>query len=149
FWGHSPYYCCSGALDVTEFAFGYETPASAMPTNGTANFAGSADANVFKNVGTNLLHAGVSGNAAMSVNFGSGQVTGAFTKMQQWDGVPSSGPQGYLPWNDVSVSASIATGTNRFSGSTAAISAPGTTFSLAGSATGHIDGALYGPAAQN
>jgi len=76
-------------------------------------------------------------------------VTGSLTQMQQWDGIPYTGPQTFLPWNDVSLNASIAPGTNKFSGSTAATSAPGTAFSLAGSATGHIDGAFYGPIAQN
>ena len=68
--------------------------------------------------------------------------------MQQGDGFGSS-PYHFLKWNDVSFSASIGTGTNRFSGTTAATSAPGTGFSLAGSATGTINGAFFGPAAQN
>lgn len=68
--------------------------------------------------------------------------------MQQYDGMGTQ-PYHFLQWNDVSLNASIAPGTSRFSGSTAATSAPGTGFSLAGSATGHIDGAFYGPAAQN
>jgi hypothetical protein len=126
--------------------FGYETPAAAMPTTGTASFSGTADATVFKTVGGNILGTSVDGRADVSVNFSSGQVTGALTHMQQFDGLS---PSGYLPWNDVSLSASIATGTNRFSGSTAATSAPSSTFSLLGSATGHVDGAFYGPAAQN
>ncbi len=132
---------------ATAFVFGYETPTTAMPANGTANFSGSASANVFKTVGPNILLTAVSGNANLSVNFGSGQVTGAFTNMQQWDGKYM--PAGNLPWNDVSLTAGIGTGSNKFSGSTAVTSTPGTTFSLAGTATGHIDGAFYGPAAQD
>ena len=131
------------------FAFGYETPAAAMPTNGTANFSGYADATVFKSVGSTTLSTYLDGTAAVTVNFASGQVTGALTHMQQFDGYSYSTSPGYLPWNDVSVNANIAAGTNRLSGSTAVTSAPGTAFSLSGSATGHVDGAFYGPAAQN
>ena len=136
-------------LSSTAFLFGYETPGSAMPTTGTAAFTGQAGAGVFKPVNGTILETSISGNANLSANFSSGQVTGALTKMQQWDGLSYSSSQGSLPWNDVSLNASIAPGTNRFSGSTAATSAPGTSFSLSGSATGHIDGAFYGPAAQN
>ncbi len=50
---------------------------------------------------------------------------------------------------DVSVAASIAAGTNKFNGSTAVTSAPPGPFSLNASASGSINGAFYGPAAQN
>jgi hypothetical protein len=133
----------------TAFSFGYETPGPAVPTTGTANLSGYANASVFKPVNGTILETSISGNANLSANFSSGKVTGALTQMQQWDGLSYSTSQGHLPWNDVSLNASIAPGTNRFSGSTAATSAPGTSFSLSGSATGHIDGAFYGPAAQN
>jgi hypothetical protein len=129
------------------FAFGYETPTGAMPTTGTASFSGQADAMVYKSVGANVLNAYVNGNAAVTVNFASGQMTGALSQMQQNNG--GNGASGPLPWNSVSLNANIAGGTNRFSGSTAATSAPGSDFSTSGSATGHVDGAFFGPAAQN
>jgi hypothetical protein len=134
-------------LNRTQFSFGYETPTSGMPASGTANFSGTADASVYKTIGSNILDTRIEGKADISVNFSSGQVAGGLSQMKQWDGVALNGPQGTLPWNDVSVSASIAAGTNSFSGNTAATSAPGTTFSLAGSATGKINGAFYGPTA--
>ena len=132
----------------TVLSFGYETPTSAMPKTGTATFSGLASANVFKPVSGTIAEASIVGNANLSANFSSGQVTGALTQMQQYDGMGTQ-PYHFLQWNDVSLNASIAPGTSKFSGSTAATSAPGTGFSLAGSATGHIDGAFYGPAAQN
>jgi hypothetical protein len=46
------------------------------------------------------------------------------------------------------INAAIAARSNRFSGATAVTSAPQNPFSLAGSATGHVDGAFFGPAAQ-
>ena len=149
-WGN-PFIANSGQLkSVTEYVFGYETPSSSMPTTGSATFSGSAQASVFKTIGTDIQvtgldGAGAYGNAAFSVNFASGQVGGAFTNMHYYD--PSTGK--YLPWNDVTATANIATGTNRFSGGTAAASAPASVMSLSGSATGHIDGAFYGPSAQN
>jgi hypothetical protein len=132
----------------TALSFGYETPGSSMPKTGTANFTGLASASVFKPASGTILETSISGNANLSADFSSGQVTGALTQMKQYDGLGTS-PYHFLQWNDVSLNASIAPGSNRFSGSTAATSAPGTGFSLAGSATGHIDGAFYGPAAQN
>jgi hypothetical protein len=51
------------------------------------------------------------------------------------------------PWNDVSVTSSMISGTSRFSGSTAATSAPVTPYAVSGAATGRIDGGFYGPTA--
>lgn len=139
----------SGSLQSTSvYSFGYETPGSGMPTTGTAQFSGLASGSVYQTNNGTILGAPLDGKATLSVSFSSGQVTGSLS-LQQWDGVPYNSAPGYLPWNDVSLNANIAPGTNRFSGSTAATSAPGTSFSLAGSATGHVDGAFYGPAAQN
>jgi len=109
-----------------------------MPTSGTAVFSGGAQGSVYKTIGTEIQTTFVGGDASISANFGSGAITGSI-KMQT----------GNQPWNDMTLSANIATGTNRFSGSTAAASAPGTTMSLSGSATGSINGAFYGPAAQS
>ena len=129
----------SGTLQSTSaFVFGYETPAANMPSSGTATFTGFAGGTVFKPVGTDIQNTYVSGSASFSANFGSGQVTGSFTKMQNGS-----------PWNEVSATASIAAGTNKFNGTTAATSSPGTPMSLSGSATGFINGAFFGPGAQN
>jgi hypothetical protein len=88
-----------------------------------------------------IQEAYASGTPSISVNFGSGSVSGSFTQMRMSNSLQ--------PWNDVSVAGNIAMGTNKFSGTTAATSAPGTLMSLSGSATGSINGAFYGPAAQN
>jgi hypothetical protein len=129
----------------TEFLFGYETPAASMPTTGQAAFSGYADANIFapSPVNVHVLLTRASGDAALTADFASGKITGAFTHMQYLANSSS------VPWNDVSVNASILAGTNKFSGSAGVTSTPQTTFSLKGSATGHIDGAFYGPNAQN
>jgi hypothetical protein len=132
----------------TEFSFGYETPGSSMPTTGSGDFSGLASASVFKPASGTIAETSITGRAILSANFSSGQVTGTMTQMKQYDGMDTH-PYNFLQWNDVSLNASIAPGSNRFSGTTAATSAPGTGFSLAGSATGHIDGVFYGPTAQN
>jgi transferrin binding protein len=134
---------------ITEFAFGYETPVSAMPVTGTAAFSGVAFGTLFTpgdtQVSLFLLH----GNAALSVDFASGEITGGFTQMTaQGPWAQQAGWGTWAPWNDVSVSASIAAGTNKFTGTTAAASNPQSAASLSGSATGSINGAFYGPTAQ-
>lgn len=133
--------------DVTQFTFGYETPSAAMPMSGAATFTGSAYANVFRSDAT-ISAAIVLGRASFSVDFSSGNISGAFNDWQQsGSSAPTSTPS-FLPWNDVSISASIAAGTSHFSGTTAVTSNPGTMFSLSNSATGHIVGGFYGPAAE-
>ncbi len=134
-------------LNYSGFVFGYETPQAAMPTSGTAVFSGpgTATAVVFKTVGTDIRVTGVQGSASITANFGSGAINGSLTQMLVT--TASSGP---IPenWNDVSVTGNIAAGSNTFSGSTAAASAPGAPMSLSGSAVGKINGAFFGPAAQ-
>jgi hypothetical protein len=148
---------------ITAFAFGYETPKTSMPTTGTASYGGVAEGTVLKPVDGSIRAAFVRGAAGLSVDFASGKINGSFTGMTQSDYVSYANGSGHLapvtgqifggggshPWNDVSVTATIAGGTNRFSGSTAATSSPTTTFSLSASAKGYIDGAFYGPDAEN
>ena len=97
--------------------FGYETPAAAMPTSGSANYsgAGAVRGTVFFPDTGGIQSVPLTGDANLSVNFATGSVSGGFTKMKAID--PCFGP---TDWNDVSVNASIASGTNKFSGSTAA-----------------------------
>jgi hypothetical protein len=132
----------------TEFLFGYDTPAPSMPTSGQAMFSGLADANIFGSSNdAHILLSRASGNAALTVDFASGNITGAFTHMEYLQSSPSG--LNAVPWNDVSVNASILAGTNKFSGGTSVTSTPQGALSLKGSATGYIDGAFYGPSAQN
>ena len=131
--------------NIVYFGYGYETPPAAMPTSGSASFTGAAEGYIFSAGG----RAYTLGNASFSVDFSSGSITGAFTNMFAY----SAGytlPGGGGAWNDISVSASIAAGTNKFSGATAVSAVPaGGSWLLGNSATGHIDGGFYGPTAQN
>ena len=129
------------------FVFGYQTPQAAMPTSGTAVFSGSgtATAVVYKTVGTEIRVTGVKGDASISANFASGAINGSLTQMLVSTASSGSNRE---PWNDVSVTGNIAAGSTTFNGSTAAASSPGTPMSLSGSAAGKINGAFFGPAAQ-
>ena len=134
-----------GSLSVG--VFGFETPATAMPTSGSANYAGAGAVRgtvFFPDTG-GIFSAPLTGDANLSVNFATGSISGGFKNMKAID--PCFGPS---DWNDVSVNASIASGTNKFSGSTAAGSpSQNSYYGVKGSATGTINGAFYGPAAQN
>jgi hypothetical protein len=128
------------------FVFGYETPAAGMPNAGQATFTGSSQAKVFLPVpGATIQYVNVSGNATFSVNFASGSIAGAFTGMQY----TPMGSSSVLPWNDVSVSGAITSGTNMFRGTTSVTSSPANSFSLKASATGNLTGAFYGPTGKN
>jgi C-lobe and N-lobe beta barrels of Tf-binding protein B len=133
---------------IAYYGYGFETPGTAIPTAGTAAFSGLAEGYVYSSTHGQITGAYVQGNAALSVNFGSGSITGAFTNMKanlsSMDFTNLSSQ-----WNDVSLNASIAAGTSKFSGATAVTSTPQTPLSLSGNATGHIDGGFYGPAAQS
>lgn len=133
-----------GNIHLGAFATGYETPVSGMPTSGAAFYSGNKNVvgMIITDVAGKIDRASVLGDATLAANFGTGAITGAFSNM-----VSTNSAAVRAPWNDVSVSASIIAGTSRFSGSTAASTAPGGAFSVSGSATGRIDGGFYGPTA--
>jgi hypothetical protein len=136
-----------GTIHVGAFTTGYETPVGGMPKSGTAIYSGVQ--NVAGLVTTNLSSGGIGraallGDGAFSANFSTGAITGGFTNMMVTSGTGVTAP---TPWNNVSVTSSLISGTSHFSGSTAAASTPGTPYAVSGSATGRIDGGFYGPTA--
>jgi hypothetical protein len=146
----------SATVDVAGVAFGYETPASNMPTSGTATYSGTQ--NVLGSVyvpgkfGPNVPV--VQGDASFTANFSTGQIDGNFSNMTLYiNDNPNDQFLVYAyPWNSVSVSASVAGGTNKFSGTTAVTSTPAGTsapYVLKPTATGDIDGKFFGPNAEN
>lgn len=143
----------NGQSDIAAFSLGYQTPAASVPTSGTATYAGTG--NVVGNVYTpgnfgNTAPA-VQGDASFTANFSTGQMTGTFSNMQAYaKSNPNSPTSVYAyPWNDVSVSASIASGTAKFSGSAVTTSQPASPLALKNGAMGYINGAFYGPNAEN
>jgi transferrin binding protein len=124
--------------------FGFDTPFQAMPVSGTALYQGQGTVRgLIAGPDANGL---LQGDANLNVDFESGKVSGKLTNITAVDPcAPGSG----LPWNDVSVNATLATGTNKFSGTTGAASQSASPFALKSTATGNVHGAFYGPAADN
>jgi hypothetical protein len=122
------------------YVLGYQTPINAMPTSGSATYLGKTNGSTFSpsGPGQGLF---ISGDASVTVNFGTNAVSGSLTNMTV------VAPGGNQPWNDVSLSGALTGAT--FSGTTAATSAGGGNLSLKASATGTMSGAVFGPAAQN
>jgi len=127
----------NNGYSFANFVTGYRTPDSSIPTTGTANFAGSVVGSTWAPQGSCVVC--LSGKAAMQANFGTGKITGNLTNMMY---------QQTTPWNDVSLSGTISTGINAFSGTTAVTSAPAGQNSLGSSATGTFGGMFFGPSAQ-
>jgi hypothetical protein len=125
------------------FVAGYETPASAMPTTGSATYTGYADGRMYVPIEfTDALpcecqEVGVQGDALLTANFGARTVTGELTNMYRiwWD---------ESPWNHVTFTSTIAG--NAFSGTTHVTAAA--ELGMGANATGSIEGKFFGPAAQ-
>jgi hypothetical protein len=122
---------------------GYETPAAAVPTTGTATYVGLAEGSVFLPGGNGAgnTHCAcniftLTGNAAFTANFGTRNVSGSLTGMMA----------GSAAWNDVAFNSTIAG--NAFSGTTSVTTAPGGPASMLANATGTVEGKFFGPAAQ-
>jgi len=133
------------------FVTGYETPASSMPTSGTASYGGTqnvaAIVSKYQSDGQ-LTRASVLGDGLYTANFGTASLTGSFTNMNVLAtgvGTTTTTLATPTPWNDVTVSASIVAGSNRFGGSATAGSQPAGAFAVTGGAGGKFDGGFYGP----
>ena len=127
------------------FVIGYLTPAGSMPSTGAATYSGTGNVTgtVFvPNANGGALTATLSGDASLTSNFATGQITGALSNM-----VASSGSTGPTAWNSVAISATIS-GASYTGGTTSSGTAPTTPFALGSSASGQIKGAFYGPTAQ-
>jgi hypothetical protein len=124
------------------FVGGYETSTASMPTIGAAIYNGVAEGTVFHQGGTSdSTHCrcdvvALTGNASFTANFGTRNVSGSLTGMTA----------GGTPWNSVAFNSTI-TG-NAFSGTSSVTSNPGNMWSLAGNATGTVEGKFFGPTAQ-
>ncbi|HEY6662885.1 MAG TPA: transferrin-binding protein-like solute binding protein [Sphingomicrobium sp.] len=124
------------------FVTGYETPAAAVPTTGSATYAGAVQGTVLypgTSAGTthcNCVVETLAGNASFTANFGTRNVSGSLTSMTA----------GGVPWNSVAFNSTI-TG-NSFSGTTSVTTTPAGPASLAPNATGTVEGRFFGPSAQ-
>jgi hypothetical protein len=127
----------AGRGTQAQYIMGYETPAASMPAGGLATYSGTTSGWVrLQNGGGGILK----GNAALTVNFSTASVSGALT------GIVVNPEVANEPWNDVSLQASIVSG-SAISGTATVTTAPGAHRSLNAGATGSLEGAFYGPAA--
>jgi hypothetical protein len=125
------------------FVAGYETPANAMPTTGSATYTGFADGRMYVPLSfTDALpcrcqEVPVQGDALLEADFGARTVRGELTNMVRiwWD---------ESAWNHVTFTSTIAG--NGFNGTTRVTA--GAELGMAGNATGTIDGKFFGTAAQ-
>lgn len=134
---------------------GYQTQAGHVPTSGSATYngvsgtvQGAANAGgvvgqiwVPSQSGNPIQGGGLSGNATVNVNFGSGSVSGQLTNMT----VSASGA---VPWNNVNLAGSLSGAS--LSGTTSTSGPPAGSPALfpqgfSSAATGTFKGALYGP----
>src|SRR6185295_7604448 len=117
----------STAVQVGAFTTGYQTPTINVPNTGSANYIGNSGPGtpqggfaagiMFTPDGSGGIAVGsVSGAANLSVNFGSGAVTGSLTGMQSNAGTTP------LPWNTVNLSGNLSGAA--VSGSTSTSGAP-------------------------
>jgi len=135
----------NGPVHVWSYAFGYETAASAMPRTGTASYSGIGNVRGGVVGADGGFWADLRGDAGFTADFATGKIQGTLTNLKAnvADELLDS------PWNDVSITANIAAGTNRFSGTTSTGAPPSAPYTLQGSAAGLINGAFFGPAAEN
>ena len=125
----------STAFRFASFATGYITPVANIPTTGSATFTGETRGVVSTPSGECVC---LFGNAALQANFGTGNITGNLTNMNVAG----------APWNNVSLTGTMASGVNAFSGTTGVTSAPPGEWTLNNSASGTFVGRFFGPNAE-
>ena len=145
-WGAVPN--LSAPASVTAYVYGRETLSSAMPTSGSASYVGFTKGHVLGPTAGQVMTRLLSGDVALTANFETGGIVGQLFRMWAED-TPVDGEFGPEAWNDVSISASIISGTSKFAGTTSSLSAPDSAYALKDGASGSIDGGFYGPTGEN
>ena len=133
----------SSSSTVGTVVTGFQTPTSGVPTSGTgtyASVAGAVGGTVYAPSNSQISPASLSGNAAVSVNFASGAVTGQLSSMM----ATAAGASGGTAWNTVNLTGTLSGATVK--GTTATPAAATGTYGESAAATGSFAGALYGPA---
>ena len=128
--------------DAGSYVAGYQSPASAMPTTGTAHYSSTSygvTGTVYVTNGGTTTSAALMGTANLDVDFAASSIKGTLDHINYSKDGMSGG------FNDIAVSANIASGTSTFSGTTAATTAGSSYYALKPTATGQINGAFYGP----
>ena len=127
----------NGTRTQAAFVTGYQTPVASFPVGGFASYYGHVAGEVVHPQATGGADSvALSGETWLDADFTTGKIDGEFYNMVA----------GAQPWNSVSFMATISGA--GFAGNTTALSAPGNSASLSGSATGTIAGMFFGPAAK-
>jgi hypothetical protein len=141
FWEIAPSYL---AFPTTHsaYVYGYQTPAASLPTSGTRTYAGRVIGRVFYPTvaGASAAAQFVFGDASVTVNFGTGSVTGQFTNMRVVDGFSTSNL-----WNGVHLTGTLGANSAQIAGTSAVASAAAVAGGLGGSATGTLAARFFGP----
>jgi hypothetical protein len=135
---------------------GSGTPIANLPASGTAIYSaiccdGGTQGQYYVPDDKGLIAAGsLMGNIAVTVNLGTGAVSGSLTKMI-WN-IPGGDGTTWKPWNDVALSGNVSrTASNAsFAGTARASAAPSDTGNagFSSAATGEFAGAFFGPNAE-
>ena len=131
-------------LDRGWFVTGYQTPVSQIPNSGTATYQqwNGVKGEVYgPGSTTGVAYGKLSGDVSLTATFSTGAITGTLSNMT----VTSQGQSSV--WNSVSITAQISG--SSFSGTSAAQTTPSGKLSLGAAASGSVQGAFYGPGANN
>jgi hypothetical protein len=134
----------SPPLTFSAYSYGYQTPASAIPTSGTVTYSSRVRGEVFYVTapGAEPIRRLLTGTAVFQVNFATRAVTGQMTDVRVHGGAE------FTPWNSASFSATLTANESRFNGTTNVTSSTGAETSLNGSGQGTVAGQFYGPSGQ-
>jgi hypothetical protein len=145
-WAVAPVLSNSNSNGLGAGISGYQTPAQALPTSGTATYLGNntagalggVDGTVMIATGSTLSTGTLTGQANISVNFGTQAVNGTLSNMTV---TPTGGTASQ--WNNVSLSGTLS-GSSILGTTATPATVPGT-FGFSASSTGTTRGALFGP----
>ena len=122
---------------IGSFVVGYVTPPTSVQASGSATYTGRAEGTVLYPLnGVATQGALTGGSASFTADFGARTVAGSITGLS-FDGAP---------WNNFTFNSTIIA--SSFSGDTRVSSTPDGVASLAGNATGTLEGRFFGPLAE-
>ena len=133
-----------GTFHVGAWSTGFITPASQIPTQGTASYAGKATGLYNAAVGSPAFpdfDSSIVGQVNLTADFAQSTLSGSITNIMATNLVSLS--TGAV--NDIGFSATIDRTNNLFSGATSVTGAASGTYAFGPTASGLINGRFYGP----
>ena len=132
----------TGNVTLSTFLSGYLAPQSAIPFLGSASYASTNGVVgvVHTIVNGSYEPVPLTGDANLTANFGTNQITGMFSNI-----VATNSANQSFPWNSISLTGVISS--NNFHGTTQVANVPGNVYGLKSNAAGSFYGGFYGPQA--